>query len=235
MTQLPIFLDLDGVINNSFTNDICWLNSDPTTPINHCNHRVLTKFFELVKPKIILISAWGLRSDEENQLFLNELHFKDYILDNINTYTNRTSRNRVEQIVNWMDAHPEEKDFIIIDDEFEEQYNAHPKLVGHVYKVDPRVGFYHKDLLSCMQLYYRNSDLTITKRSINSLEKYLIEMKCPRIPLIVQFIDTLTKNIGSSILNMKSASFWYFNSNALQKNLLHNVLIKYHQLVLSGE
>lgn len=115
-----IFLDIDGVLNNSYTQE---KTSEGTTFVEDEKIKLLKEIIDKTKVKIVLSSTWRISRDnpELNHDFCElKNKLKDYDIE-FYDYTPILLRgDRQEEIFEWLKNNSNIENYIILDDTFDE-------------------------------------------------------------------------------------------------------------------
>ena len=143
MNKSVIFLDYDGVINNILWNHEC-TNARYNFPDDNCVNdfqavQWISQLCEDFGLDIVVTSSWRLR-DNYADCLLNAGLRGGKILGR--TEIDHTlTKTRGEQIIDYLDNHPEIDEYIIIDDE-RHDFDKYPYLSHRFYQVTGD-GFYY--------------------------------------------------------------------------------------------
>lgn len=150
-----IFLDIDGVLNNSFTETTTvtgW------TFVEDFLIRNLKKIIDATNAKIVLSSSWrwGYWSTGNDRLDYLELvekfsNFGIFIADITPAFR---SNDREEEILWWLDNNFENGNFIILDDEA----NYFNSLLPHVVKTDRALGLTQKEITKAINMLTKEAE-----------------------------------------------------------------------------
>ena len=152
MNKSVIFLDYDGVVNN-----ILWDSKHEYAKYNYPDDNCVNDFqavqwisqlCEDFGLDIVVTSSWRLRDNYADCLLNAGLRSGSVIG---RTNIDRTlSSTRGEQIISYLEAHPEIEEYIIIDDECHD-FDKHPSIYKHFYQVTGD-GFYYTAICDVCKL-----------------------------------------------------------------------------------
>jgi len=109
-----IFLDFDGVINNF----------DKYTGVDEKNVQFLKKIIELTGALVVVTSSTKYAFQTFGVPFKQSIGYLDYIIPlqrlgiNIYDFTRAINANRIIEIKDYLEQHPEIDEFLILDDEY---------------------------------------------------------------------------------------------------------------------
>lgn len=135
-----VFLDVDGVLNSVDTTAHA---PDGSLGVSSGKVDLLKKIITEAKADIVLSSSWRniLESDPSYKYLIRQLEYKGlYILDK----TPNVGCHRGKEIRQWLDAHEEIEQFVILDDEFIQEFEecglsehlVHTELIDGLTKED---------------------------------------------------------------------------------------------------
>lgn len=159
-----IFLDVDGVLNSqrSLMANGRWPNVGNKRSWHHMDHLAVSLvrgLSEAAKAPIVMSSAWRVGDNWEK--------FAEVFKLNIIDKTGSESGIRGNQIKAWLDAHPQVKNYIILDD----SSDMLSEQIGHFVMVDPEDGLRVKDMdIACKILGITINDVKLANKNYqNSL------------------------------------------------------------------
>ncbi len=117
-----IFLDIDGVLVTRNSIKYQYLNFPDDTSIQFGKKAIknLNKLIRLTKAKIVISSTWRLfHSLEKLQNIFEEQNIKGKIISttSVEKATIEEDIPRGQKITDWLEQHPEVKQYVIIDDD----------------------------------------------------------------------------------------------------------------------
>ena len=117
-----IFLDIDGVLVTRNSIKYQYLNFPDDTSIQFGKKAIknLNKLIRLTKAKIVISSTWRLfHSLEKLQNIFEEQNIKGKIISttSVEKATIEEDIPRGQKIADWLEQHPEVKQYVIIDDD----------------------------------------------------------------------------------------------------------------------
>ena len=129
MMEFAVFLDIDGVLNSRTT---CERTPDYHVGIDDLRVEVLAKAIKKYGPTdIVLSSDWKeLRPEEDDYIYLTS-KLARYGLELTGKTTDHYN-NRGEGIQNYLDSHPEIKEYVVLDDnifDFQDYPNIWERLI----------------------------------------------------------------------------------------------------------
>ena len=142
-----VFLDVDGVLNSV---DTTALAPDGSLGVSSGKIDLLKKIITEAKADIVLSSSWRniLESDPSYKYLIRQLKYKElYILDK----TPNVGCHRGKEIRQWLDAHEEIEQFVILDDEFIQEFEE-CGLSEHLVHTEFTEGLTKEDVIKAIQI-----------------------------------------------------------------------------------
>ncbi len=152
-----IFLDIDGVLNSDFWNDIHQKELSDGTLIDREKVALLGELVRTAQAKIVLHSGWRFWFDENTKPIRTEasrladmLKAEDIAIYDVTPdftteeirRTKKFSQVKAKEIFGWLDAHTDVDSWIVIDD-----LDLHDDtILKHQIKTDPSTGLTRKDI-----------------------------------------------------------------------------------------
>ena len=150
MNSRILFLDYDGVVNTLMWNEKGTKVSYNFPKDNKVNNfqavQWISQFCLKCKFDIVVTSTWREERNYKECLINGGLREGIEILGCTNLTNDKT---RGEEIQDYLNAHPEVKQYIIVDDEDD----FLPEQQSHFVKVDANYGFHKPEYNQCIKLY----------------------------------------------------------------------------------
>lgn len=151
-SQRVLFLDYDGVVNTPMWNDKgtkCKYNYPHDGKVNNFQAvQWVSEFCQQCHYSIVVTSTWRMDRNWQDCLINGGLRSGIKILG----CTDTTNGKRGEEIKSYLEAHPEIKYYIIVDDEndmLDEQQS-------HFVKTDTEIGFSIKEYRQCVKIFEKD-------------------------------------------------------------------------------
>lgn len=106
-----IFLDVDGVLNNSETKDTIDLNKV----------KLLSSIVKQTDAKIVLSSSWKILNDPKSPAYKDYIYLIECLASEGLTLIDQTPgpcHNRPKEIHQWLEQHPQVSSWVSLDDDF---------------------------------------------------------------------------------------------------------------------
>lgn len=161
-----IFLDIDGVLNSDFWNDIHQKELSDGTLIDREKIALLGELVRTAQAKIVLHSGWRFWFDENRRPIRTEasrladmLKAEDIVIYDVTPdftteqirRTKKFSQVKAKEILGWLDAHTDVDSWIVIDD-----LDLHDDtILKHQIKTDPSTGLTRKDIEEAKKMLAR--------------------------------------------------------------------------------
>ena len=155
-----IFLDIDGVFNNTYSLS----RANGHTRIERGKLQRLMPIVENTGAKIVLISSWKNyrdSKDESDKSNWNHLtrRFNRYGMEVFDITPDLPDKQRGAEILTWLVEHEDIEGFVIIDDVMFSDYHD-PRLIDHVYLVrkdnEKHDGLQHTDIQPITRILEKN-------------------------------------------------------------------------------
>lgn len=152
MNKKVIFLDIDGVLNNSKhliglmrllgkNQYLSIMHEVQELPFDYRSCELINKLVKETNSEIILSSTWRLNPNHKEII-------KKYADIDINNITPRLSTIRGIEIKDYLDKHKEIVNYVIIDDDSD----MLPEQMNNFVKVDSEVGFGVVEYNKCLEI-----------------------------------------------------------------------------------